>query len=245
MSKNVKKVTIKDLGEITLKKFKQSKRISLKIKQNGEVLVTMPLSVSYTDGLDFAIEQKNWIQNIHKKMEGTSASGIISNTSNNQLHPFSIQLQPVSGKTFKSVLGKGVLTVFYPEELIEEDERLQSYINRSALEALRIKAKHTLPALIHLLANQHGFKFGALKINRAKTRWGSCSSSGNINLSIYLMLLPQHLIEYVILHELCHTIEMNHGSRFYQLMDKVTHNKTLALKAELKQEGRRWAFLKL
>ncbi|WP_373802195.1 M48 metallopeptidase family protein, partial [Bacteroides heparinolyticus] len=58
---------------------------------------------------------------------------------------------------------------------------------------------------------------------------------GNINLSYYLVLLPKHLIDYVLLHELAHTREMNHGERFWALLDKLTEGKAEALRMELKQ----------
>ncbi len=100
---------------------------------------------------------------------------------------------------------------------------------------LRIDAKKILPEKTLYFAESFGFEFNDVKIQSSRSRWGSCSAEKNINLSLYLLLLPEHLIDYVILHELCHTIELNHSSRFWSLMDKVTDNKSKSLRAEIRK----------
>ena len=100
---------------------------------------------------------------------------------------------------------------------------------------LMIRAKHYLPPEIQRLAQQHNFRYSQIKIRKSKTRWGSCSSKGIINLSFYLMLLPVHLIEYVLLHELCHTVVMNHSADFWSLLDSHTQGRAKALRKELRQ----------
>jgi predicted metal-dependent hydrolase len=99
---------------------------------------------------------------------------------------------------------------------------------------LRNQARNYLPVELARLAKVHGFNYHAVSIRKSKTRWGSCSSKGSINLSLYLMLLPAHLIEYVLLHELCHTREMNHGPRFWALLDQFTDGKSKILRKEIK-----------
>ena len=74
------------------------------------------------------------------------------------------------------------------------------------------------------LAEKYGFEFQSVKINSAKKRWGSCSTRRNINLSLFLMLLPEELIDFVLVHELCHTREMNHGKNFKMLMKSIFPN---------------------
>ena len=91
-----------------------------------------------------------------------------------------------------------------------------------------------IPRLEHLSA-QCGLSYASVKINSSQGRWGSCSARKNINLSYYLVLLPSHLIDYVLLHELCHTREMNHGERFWDLLNRFTDGKALALRKELKK----------
>lgn len=101
-------------------------------------------------------------------------------------------------------------------------------------EELKRKALAWLPRRLEELAGKHGFVYTRVKISRSRGRWGSCSSKASINLSLFLMLLPEHLIDYVLLHELCHTREMNHGPRFWKLMDEVTAGKSGLLRRELK-----------
>lgn len=100
--------------------------------------------------------------------------------------------------------------------------------------ALRRKAQSVLPAQLAQLAELHGFKYSGVKIRKSRSRWGSCSSKKTINLSLYLMLLPEHLIKYVLLHELCHTIQMNHSPAFWNLMNKCTENKAKELRREIR-----------
>ena len=86
----------------------------------------------------------------------------------------------------------------------------------------------------YLLSQQHKLPYKSVKINSSRGRWGSCSASKAINLSYFLVLLPKHLIDYVLLHELCHTREMNHGDRFWKLLNELTDGKAMALRQELK-----------
>lgn len=100
---------------------------------------------------------------------------------------------------------------------------------------MRREAKALLPRRVAELAYLHGFHYEGLTIRDSKTRWGSCSGRNTISLSLYLMQVPEHLQDYVILHELCHTVHHNHSSQFWALMDKVTDGKAHALRTELHQ----------
>lgn len=112
---------------------------------------------------------------------------------------------------------------------------IQNWLKKVIINELRLQAKFILRNKTQQFANKHGFKFKDLKIQSSKTRWGSCSASNSINLSVFLMTLPSHLMDYVILHELCHTIHHDHSDAFWALMDKVTDGKAHALRKELKQ----------
>ncbi|MDR3340914.1 MAG: M48 family metallopeptidase [Candidatus Symbiothrix sp.] len=99
---------------------------------------------------------------------------------------------------------------------------------------LRKQAQAYLPSKLAELAKLHRFEYQSVKIRKSRTRWGSCSSRGTISLSLYLLLLPYYLIEYVLLHELCHTVRMNHSPAFWELLDSYTQGKAKMFQKELK-----------
>lgn len=128
----------------------------------------------------------------------------------------------------------GSMEIVCPPGVDYADAGVQTWLRKAVTEALRKHAAIILPPRLYMLAGQHGLTYKSVRINAGKGRWGSCSARGTINLSCYLLLLPQHLIDYVLLHELAHTLEMNHGERFWQLLDSYTGGRARALRAELK-----------
>ena len=95
-------------------------------------------------------------------------------------------------------------------------------------------AKEFLEGRIKELADQFGFVYNRVTIRNQKTRWGSCSGKNNINLNMQLMNTPNHLIDYVILHELVHTKIKNHSPLFWGSLDKYVGN-AKAIDKELKK----------
>jgi hypothetical protein len=85
---------------------------------------------------------------------------------------------------------------------------------------LRQDAKDYLPARTSDISGMMGLNYKRVFIKNNKTNWGSCSSLGNINLNLHLMRLPDRLIDFVIVHELLHTIIPNHGSKFKEMMNR-------------------------
>ncbi|MGM9746696.1 MAG: M48 family metallopeptidase [Paludibacteraceae bacterium] len=136
--------------------------------------------------------------------------------------------------TFAARRTDNALTIAFRPECDFASSANQRKIRHLIAHFLKIEAQQILPARLQALADTYGFAFAQVRINSAQTRWGSCSAKRVINLSYNLMLLPDKLIDFVLVHELCHTREMNHGARFKQLMTNIFANYT-ALNAALKQ----------
>lgn len=147
------------------------------------------------------------------------------------------KLTLVSGERgrFLSRSELGEMKIICPPDADFADEQLQAWLRKVIEEALRRNAKIILPPRLYMLSQQHNLPYKSVKINSSSGRWGSCSARGSINLSYYLVLLPKHLIDYVLLHELSHTREMNHSERFWALLDELTDGKAHALREELKK----------
>ena len=112
------------------------------------------------------------------------------------------------------------------------------------IEELRREAKRVLPAMVERLAHEYGFKYGRVTIRATRSKWGCCTSQNNLSLSLFLMTLPTHLQEFVILHELCHTVHHNHSAEFHALLNRVTGGREAELNRQLKGIGKNLRYRK-
>ena len=225
-----------DLGAIDFTVNARAKHIRVHILPNS-LRITLPAKASQKEAMDFvnSIRQKLIAKQaeLHKKREKNSVF-IDENTSLKTL-TFRVEVKRVTRENIFFSLKGDVLLIEIPQSMNCADEKVQFVCWKGIDHFLRREAKRLLPQRTTMLAKMHNFSISSVKIQSSKSRWGSCSSQKIINLSFYLLLLPQQLIDYVILHELCHTKEMNHSIKFWQWMNKVTDNKSDELKRELKK----------
>ncbi|MBQ4293222.1 MAG: M48 family metallopeptidase, partial [Lachnospiraceae bacterium] len=105
------------------------------------------------------------------------------------------------------------------KEKNEEEE--YNKLNAEEIKELSARAHKVIPERVDYYAKQIGVDYGRITIRHQKTRWGSCSAKGNLNFNCLLMLSPTEVLDYVIVHELCHRKEMNHSKRFWAEVEKA------------------------
>ena len=224
-----------ELGTIEFIRNERSKHIRVRILSSG-LKVTLPSRANEAEAMKFINSIRiKLIQKQQKLEKGLEKRNIlIDEKTQLQTLTFVVEAKPVERKNIYFSLKNNTLLIEFPIGTDCNETKTQEFFWNGISHFLRKEAKRLLPDRTKQLAAKFGFDFYDIKIQSSKTRWGSCSRAKSINLSLYLMLLPAHLIDYVILHELCHTREMNHGLNFWKLMDKVTDKKSKEFRKELK-----------
>jgi len=196
--------------------------IGISIEKNGVVKVTSPFGVSDSYIKQLLQKKSQWV---FKKIEDINARQTITTKSK----AFE------EGESF-SYLGKG-----YKLKLIEQNNIKKPSVQIDDVNIVitlsgtfeKAKLKNTLvlwyieqfkiviQERIKRYSDIIGVSPNSIVIKEQKTRWGSCSSKGNINLNWKLIMAPQEVIDYVVIHELCHMREMNHSKQFWRLVEEV------------------------
>lgn len=118
----------------------------------------------------------------------------------------------------------------------EESRETLPKFTQKELYIIKKRAKQEIPFLVEEYASVMGVTYEHISIRAQKTVWGSCTADGNLNFNCLLVLLPERLIRYVVVHELCHRKEMNHSQKFWQEVEKILPDYK-ELRKQLKDEG--------
>jgi predicted metal-dependent hydrolase len=216
-------LTMDGIGEVSFVRNHNSSNLRISLHSGQKIRVNVPAVVPMDCAIKFVEEKRDWIVKNSKRIaEKAGKVTVFRNDTLFQTREHTLYLHLHDEKKIRIFIKSGGIHVFYPSFASVEDQRIQSAIRRGIIEAWRLEAAKYLPERVRDLASRYGFSYNKLIFRNNKSRWGSCSRENNISLHIQLMRLPQHLTDYIILHELVHTVHKNHGSQYWQLLEKVT-----------------------
>jgi predicted metal-dependent hydrolase len=228
-------IEIQGIGPVLFQPSKKAQRLSIKLKPFEPIKVVVPITMHAKEALNFVHSNKKWIlENMSKVKAKENDLTIFDENTKFKTRSFALRIKQSQLPQVRMHLKEGILTIEYPQHHDVKSGPIQENIRYGIEEALRVTAKNYLPHRLHELAQLHGFSYNRIFIKNLKSRWGSCSYVNNINLNLHLMRLPDILIDSVLLHELCHTVEKNHGPNFWKLLDKVSNGKARMLDKEMK-----------
>jgi predicted metal-dependent hydrolase len=227
-----KTVNYPGVGNITYKRNFRARRLSISVKNSLGVKVTIPGTLSFKSAESFVLSKSKWIIEKVEYFSNKEIKLIQSGFYKTKNH--TLQFIPTNSDKIAVRIKSLNINIYYPETIDILNDQVQNAAKKGIEHALRIEAKEILPERVKLLAEKFGFKFSKVGVKRATTRWGSCSPNNNINLSIFIMKLPEDLCDYIILHELCHTVHKNHGPKFWAELDRITEGNAKKLSKEVR-----------
>lgn len=205
----------------------RAKYVRLKLSKAGLLSLVLPHGAALKYGHAFIQSKITWIEKQLKNIE------IVSDDL-----PDSLDLVLLKEQWKIEYIEEDIQHVYLNEEnniltikgLIAD----KALVNRLINKWCQYKAKPIFSEMLESLAVEHGFRYRRLTIRSQKTRWGSCSQNKNINLNSKLLLFKKEIVEHVMIHELCHTLELNHSKRFWKLVENCDPDYLLN-RAQLKE----------
>ena len=203
------------------------KTLSISINENAELIVRAPNRISDQKIQDFINEKENWItrnQSVVKARDEDTAKD------KNMLLYLGTLFPLKTDNDAKKISFNG-------EEFLAGLQNKEK-TNKSLKTWYKNKFKEVAVPRLFYFAEKHNLQVNQVRIKEQKTLWGSCSSRNNINLNFLLIMAPLKVIDYVIIHELAHTIHKNHSVNFWNAVEEIMPNYKEA-KRWLKENGYR------
>lgn len=232
--------------EYLIRRSARAKRMRLSLNQSGELTLVLPRFVPETIGRVFVNSQSAWIKmqqakikskvEIYQQQEWSTGSDIIIFDQKK----YSIKLISHSLKRDCYKINEKVLGVcLSPDDKNSKQKRIKILIESFYKDL----AKEHLTKRSEYWAEQLGARFNQVRIKSTKSRWGSCSTKKNLNYNWKVLQAPAAVIDYLVIHEVCHLKEMNHSTKFWKLVENLDP-KFKAHRAYLKEhQGRLLGFL--
>ena len=218
-----------DFGQIIIRTHRMARNITMRTKDDGLHVTVPPLSRT-TKVMEVIESYRSRLLDSWKRKVPQSLD------LNFQIDApcFRLKIERGNWSRFTVRIREEETTIFCPKDIDYTQKGVQDLLKNAIIRALKRRAADYLPLVLKELAERYDLSFKKVKITGSRSRWGSCSAVKSINLSCYLMLLPPHLMDYVMLHELAHTREMNHGPHFWELLNEMTEGQARNLRKELR-----------
>lgn len=203
------------LPHYTIKRSLRSKYISVRICQRQGLVLTIPKNLSDNKGLEFLQQKRSWIEKhlttIHRYTEQTVLPDILDLLAINKR--INIFYKFANHAKITLIEAPGQIT------LIGDIDNQKACLSSIKLWLMQ-QAKYYLPLELDQQSVRLGLSYTDVSIRQQQTRWGSCSAKKRINLNYKLLFLPIELMQYILIHELCHTVHLNHSAAFWRLVKK-------------------------
>lgn len=203
-----KTIPVDSIGEVAFHKRKGSRSLRVKVDMRGRVIVTMPHFVAYETAVSFVKQHQPWITEELQRRASTLYEGMRVG----RIHILRFIYDATISDPRVRVTATQVVVTHNSDE---SAPAVQQSAHEGCVRALKREGAHFLPKRLIDIARAEGYDHGEVTVRQLKGRWGSCDQDKNITLNCYLMQLPVEYIDYVIYHELAHTIVMHHGSEFW------------------------------
>jgi predicted metal-dependent hydrolase len=210
-------ITDEEFGVITLRRSARASHIRIRVAPDGRLRASLPLYAPL-----FLV--KRLIKSSRPALREMIAEGHEESVFEDGMaigKSHTLIVRATSARTATAQRQGQQIIVSLPTSQSIDDPVVTRSIRDTVIDALRIEAKSYLPKRLAFLADKHGFHYDKVRFSHASGRWGSCSSNGTISLNIALMKLPFELIDYVLIHELSHTLQMNHSDQFWKLVESA------------------------
>ena len=204
-----------EFGEIVVRRQAMATRASLRIAPDGRLRISLPRSAPIFTAKALVSSSRKQIRKLldeHQAQFSYDTDRPIGKS-----HHLHIE----TGDTSDVKIAGTHIIVQIPASKDIRENKIQQMIRAKVLVALRKEAKSYLPRRLKFLAEKYDFSYDKVKLTHASSRWGSCSSNGTISLNIALMNLPFELLDYLLVHELSHTMHMDHSTEFWREVEAI------------------------
>jgi predicted metal-dependent hydrolase len=228
-------VVVEGIGTIEYRKSTRAKCLRITVHREKGIIISVPILMSFDEAEGFVHSRLQWIEESLKKLNSATQKQTIYNRKDGFSTKFRVMnLIPDDRKNLHLKISEKHFDIYYPHDINIENGEIQSIIRKFIEHVWDVEAHEYLPERLLYWSQIYNLKYKSLTIKNTHSFWGKCGGNNSIILSLHLMHLPDHLIDYVILHELCHTIHKNHQKEFWQLLDKYTSGKAKILAKEIK-----------